>query len=148
MKREKTIGYIVFTIFKVIGICVFKYFKGLFIDIFNIFKDVFYNISPIFITFKNRLIYYFKYHWRKIIKILCVLIFIVCCFIYEFLFFTLLGITVGILFDMLFFLPILDIDKKIKDWKYPYISVTLLVIASLILPICGGIVGYKSFCEI
>lgn len=70
MKREKTIGYIVFTIFKVIGICVFKYFKGLFIDIFNIFKDV-------------------------------------------------------------------------KDWKYPYLSVTLLVIALLILPICGGILGYK-----
>ncbi len=38
---------------------------------------------------------------------------------------------------------ILDIDEKIKDWKYPYISVTLLVIVSLILPICGGIVGYK-----
>lgn len=143
MKREKTIGYIVFAIFKVIGICVFKYFKGILIDISNIVKDIFGGILPILIEFKNSLIQYFKYHWKTIIKILCVLIFIVCCFIYEFLFFTLLGITVGVLFDMLFFLPILDIDKEIKDWKYPYISVTLLVIVSLILPICGGIVGYK-----
>lgn len=143
MKREKTIGYIVFTIFKVIGICVFKYFKGLFIDIFNIFKDVFYNISSIFIVFKNRLIYYFKYHWRKIIGIICILIFIVCCFIYVFLLPTLLGVIIGILFDMVLFSPMLDIDEDIKNWKYPYISATLLVIASLILPICGGIVIYK-----
>lgn len=143
MKREKTIGYIVFTIFKVIGICVFKYFKGLFIDIFSIFKDVFYNISSIFIAFKNRLIYYLKFHWKTIIITICVLIFVICCFIYEFLFFTLLGIIVGILFDMLFFSPILNIDEEIKDWKYPYLSVTLLVIALLILPICGGILGYK-----
>lgn len=143
MKREKTIGYIVFTIFKVIGICVFKYFKGLFIDIFNIFKDVFYNISSIFIAFKNRLIYYFKHHWRKIIGIICILIFIVCCFIYVFLLPTLLGIAFGVLLDMAFSTPILYIDKDVKDWKYPYLSVTLLVIALLILPICGGILGYK-----
>ena len=74
MKREKTIGYIVFAIFKVIGICVFKYFKGILIDIFNIVKDIFGGILPILIEFKNSLIQYFKYHWKTIIKILLSLI--------------------------------------------------------------------------
>jgi len=145
MKGEKTIGYIVFAIIKVIGIYVLKYFKGLFIDIFNIFKNIFYNIPPILITFKNKLIYHFKYHWRKIIGIICILILIVCCFIYIFLFPILLGIALGMFIDWIFFTPILYIDKDVKDWKYPYLSVTLLVIALLILPICGGILGYKTF---
>lgn len=148
MKREKTIGYIVFAIFNIIGIYVFKYFKGLLTDVLNIIKDVFCGILPSLIDFKNSLIQYLKFHWKTIIITICVLIFVICCFIYEFLFLTLLGIIVGILFDMLFFTPILYIDKDVKDWKYPYISITLLVIASLILPICGGIVGYRSFCEI
>lgn len=141
MKREKTIGYIVFAIFNIIGIYVFKYFKGLLTDILNIIKDVFCGILPSLIDFKNSLIQYLKFHWKTI----CALISVICCFIYEFLFFTLLGIIGGILFDMLFFLPILNIDEEIKDWKYPYVSITLIVITSLILPICGGIVGYRSF---
>lgn len=142
MEREKSIGDIVYTIFKLIGIGIWKYFRGVFKDIFNIFKDMFRGIVPTLVDTKNGNISFFKKYYMTLIVIICVLIFIVYCFIYKFLFFTVLGIVIGIIIDMFLFV---DIDTDFEDWKYPYISVTLIVIIALIFPIFGGIVGYRMF---
>lgn len=142
MEREKSIGDVVYTIFKLIGIGIWKYFRGVFKDIFNIFKDMFRGIVPTLIDAKNGIISFFKKYYMTLIVIICVLIFIVYCFIYKFLFPTVLGIVIGIIIDMFLFV---DIDTDFEDWKYPYISVTLIVIIALIFPIFGGIVGYRMF---
>lgn len=142
MEREKSIGDVVYTIFKLIGIGIWKYFRGVFKDIFNILKDIFCGIVPTLVDAKNGIISFFKKYYMTLIVIICVLIFIVYCFIYKFLFFTVLGIVIGIIIDMFLFV---DIDTDFEDWKYPYISVTLIVIIALIFPIFGGMVGYRMF---